>query len=52
MEAQQGLAILHEMSTSVIYLMGASFVMGSFFTLLLLALFDWVRVRKLEEEEK
>lgn len=51
MEAQQGLAILQEMSTSVIYLMGVSFVLGSFFTLLLLALFDSVTVRNRQSED-
>ncbi len=45
MDAQVGLNILHEINTSAIYLMGLSFVLGSFFTLLLLALLDWARVR-------
>ncbi|MDG1287183.1 MAG: hypothetical protein P8P30_06410 [Rickettsiales bacterium] len=51
MEIQNGLEILHEMNTSVIYLMGTSFVLGSFFTLLLLALFDWASVRNRQSED-
>ena len=39
------------MSTSVIYLMGASFVLGCFFTLLLLALFDMVTTRDANRQQ-
>ena len=48
MEPEQGLALLHEISLSVVYLMGFSFVLGSLFTLLLLALFDMVRSRDID----
>lgn len=52
MKAQYGLEIIHEISTSVIYLMGASFVLGSFFTLLLLVLFEVVRSRNIDDKSE
>lgn len=50
MNTQYGLSLLHEINTSVIYLMGLSFVMGSLFTVLLLIIFDWVRSRNIESQ--
>ncbi len=44
MENQATLSILQDVSANVIYLMGASFVIGSFFTILLLVLLDWARL--------
>ena len=51
METQHGLLLLHEINTTVIYLMGISFVLGSLFTLLLLIIFDWVRNRNINPSD-
>ena len=37
---------LHELSVSTIYLMGFSFILGSAFTVLLLLLLDFMRMRR------
>jgi hypothetical protein len=49
-DPQQKLAIFHELTQSAIYMMGASFVLGSAFTLLLLVILDWMRSRNPEKE--
>lgn len=48
-DTQAGLEMFHEVSTSMIYLMGFSFILGSIFTLLLLVILDWIRNRNLAQ---
>jgi hypothetical protein len=48
MTAEKSQALL-EISQNVIYLMGASFVLGSLFTLFLLLILDFVRRNKTEQ---
>ena len=49
---QQGLDIIHELNSTAIFLIGGSFIMGCTFTLLLLVLFDWMRMRNIESTDK
>jgi hypothetical protein len=44
--------VLADVSQQTIYLMGASFLIGSFVTLLMLLILDWVRQSKEDRAER
>ncbi len=46
--ALQKVQLLAEISQQTIYLMGASFLLGSLTTLFMLLILDWIRQSKLE----
>ena len=50
--SQKSLEFFHDISTSMIYLMGFSFILGSVFTLLLLVMLDWIRNRNVAQSSE
>lgn len=51
-DAAQKVQVLADITQQTIYLMGASFLLGSLTTLFMLLILDWVRVSKAERAEK